>query len=147
MNRYPQSEASDALVLIAACNRMLRSHLAPGYQTQRHTLSTPPKMSIGSITAPPQCKLGECASVSSLNLSGITGNHDGDSNPAAPSLLLRVSPHLVPLMLGLLVRGIPAFQIHKTHDRGYFFFLRKNFDYKARTSTAYAKWVPQSLTN
>lgn len=131
MNKYPQSGVLDALVLIAACNRMLRSHLAPGCQTQRHTLSTRPKTSIGSITAPPQCK----HHVSSLNLSGITGNHDGDSNPAAPSLLLRVSPHLVPLMLGLLVRGIPAFQIHKTHDRSYFFF----FFFRARISISKPK--------
>lgn len=58
--------------------------------------------------------------MSALNPSGITGNHNGDSNPAAPALLLRLSPHLVPLMLGLLVRGIPGFQIQKTHARSYF---------------------------
>lgn len=58
----------------------------------------------------------ECASVSALNASGMTGNENGDRNPAAPSLLLRVSPHLVPLTLGLLVRGIPGFQIQKTRS-------------------------------
>lgn len=59
----------------------------------------------------------ECASMSASNASGMSANENGDRNPAAPSLLLRASPHLVPLTLGLLVRGIPGFQIQKTSDR------------------------------